>query len=265
MAEILIGCSGYDYSEWRNVFYPETLLRADFLTFYASQFRTVELNFTYYKMPTEKQLADMLKRSCGNLDFSIKAHESMTHTIDPASWKDSAKAFKEALVPLQRADRLGTVLLQFPQSFHYEPDRRRYLDSLLKEMHGLPLAVEFRNAGWQNPRVFEALRERNVALSSIDMPDIPSAPPSTDVVTSDIAYVRFHGRNADSWWGSGAAERYNYLYTDEELSAWVARISSMKDQVKIIRVYFNNHAKGKAVVNAKRLQKLLFPVEGSCA
>lgn len=265
MADILIGCSGYDYSEWRTIFYPETLPRTDFLTFYASQFRTVELNFTYYKLPTEKQLADMLSRTGGNLDFSIKAHESMTHSIDPASWKDSTKAFKEALVPLQRADRLGTVLLQFPQSFHYEPDRRRYLDSLLKEMHGLPLAVEFRNAGWQNPRVFEALRERNVALCSIDMPDIPSAPPSTDVVTSNIAYVRFHGRNADSWWGSGTAERYNYLYTDEELSAWAARISSMKDHVTIIRVYFNNHAKGKAVVNAKRLQKLLFDAEGSYA
>ncbi len=261
MADILIGCSGYDYPEWRLVFYPDTLPRADFLSFYASQFRTLELNFSYYRMPSSKQLEDMLKRSGGNLDFSIKAHESMTHTIDPASWKGSVKAFRGALVPLQRADRLGTVLLQFPQSFHYEPDRRRYLDSLLKEMKGLPLAVEFRNAAWQTPRVFDALRERSVALCSVDMPDIPSAPPSTDMVTSDRAYIRFHGRNAENWWGSGTAERYNYLYTDEELSAWALRISSTQDQVKIIRVYFNNHAKGRAVVNAKKLQKLLFDSE----
>ncbi len=257
MAEILIGCSGYDYTEWRGAFYPETLPRNDFLAFYASQFRTLELNFSYYKMPTAEQLGDMLRRSGGELDFSIKAHETMTHTIDPVSWKDSVKTFMRALAPLQNAGHLGAVLLQFPQSFHYEPDRRRYLDSLLQEMKGLPLVVEFRNAAWQNSRVFGALKERGIAICAIDMPHLPNTPSSTDIITSSMFYIRFHGRNAENWWGSETAERYNYLYTDDELSTWAVRIAAVQDEARIIRIYFNNHSEGKAVVNAKKLQKLL--------
>ena len=98
MADILVGCSGYDYPEWRTVFYPETLPREEFLAFYASWFKTLELNFSYYKMPEEAQLAGMLKRSGGKLEFSVKAHGSMTHNIDTLTWKDSVKTFRNALI-----------------------------------------------------------------------------------------------------------------------------------------------------------------------
>ncbi len=254
---ILVGTSGYDYLEWRDVFYPRDLEREDFLGFYARTFPTVELNFSYYKMPQARQLEGMARRSGGTVDFSIKAYRGMTHEIDPASWKDTVKEYRSALRPLVDAGRLGAVLLQFPQGFRYEPDRRKYLDALVKELSGLPLVAEFRNADWQNTRVYDALRERNVGICVTDMPDLKGLPQSADVVTSDLGYVRFHGRNGESWWGSDAAERYNYLYSEEELEAWAERISCMKDQVRTLRVYFNNHRAGQAVRNAKTLKELL--------
>ena len=256
MARIMIGTSGYDYLEWRDVFYPRALDREAFLGFYAGTFPTVELNFSYYKMPSPRQLGDMAQKS-GALDFSIKAYRGMTHEVDPAAWKDVVKEYRGALYPLVNSGRLGAVLLQFPQGFHYEPDRRTYLDRLLKELAGLPLAVEFRNPAWQNTRVYDALRERRVGLCVTDMPDLKGLSQAADVVTSDLGYVRFHGRNAETWWGNDAAERYNYLYSEEELAAWAERIACMKDQVRTLRVYFNNHRAGQAVRNAKTLQDLL--------
>ncbi len=257
MSNVLIGTSGYDYLEWRDVFYPRGLDRENFLGFYAESFRTVELNFSYYRMPSAGQTADMLRRAGGGLDFSVKAHKSLTHEVDPASWKDAAAEYRRALHPLVKAGRLGAVLFQFPSSFHYEPDRRRYLDALLRELGDLPSVVEFRNPAWQNTRVYDALRRRATGVCVTDMPDIRGLPQPADVVTSDIGYIRFHGRNGRAWWGSDAAERYNYLYTPEELGGWEKRIRCLKEQVRTLRIYFNNHRAGQAVQNAKMLQELV--------
>jgi uncharacterized protein YecE (DUF72 family) len=256
MEKMLIGTSGYDYNEWRDVFYPRDLEKKAFLEYYAGTFRTVELNFTYYRMPTAEQLDEMIKRA-GNLDFAVKANETMTHKIDPDSWKTSVKEYRTALSPLERTGQLGAVLLQFPYSFHYEPENRKYLDNLLREMNGLPVVVEFRNGKWQNTRVFDALRERKVSFCIMDMPDLNGLPQTSDVVTSDMVYIRFHGRNDAAWWGSDAAERYNYMYTEAELENWKSRIICLMGQAKIIRIYFNNHRKAQAVMNAKMLLELM--------
>jgi uncharacterized protein YecE (DUF72 family) len=257
MVTILLGTSGYDYPEWRETFYPRNLDRRDFLSFYASRFATVELNFSYYKMPERRLLENMLERSGKDLEFSIKAYKGMTHEVDPASWKETAAEYRRALDPLLRAGRLGSVLLQFPGSFHYEPDRRRYLGGLLDELRGLPLTVEFRHAAWQNTRVYDELRRRAVGICVTDMPDLKGLPQASDVVTSDIGYIRFHGRNEKNWWGTDSAERYDYLYSEEELGAWARRIGCMRNLVRILRVYFNNHRKGQAVKNAEMLKGLL--------
>ncbi len=257
MATILVGTSGYSYTEWVGPVYPAGTTQGDYLGLYSRMFSTVELNFSYYRMPTAEQMRNLLKQADGRLTFSIKANEALTHTVETATWRQQATTFNEAVQPLQEAGKLGAVLLQFPYSFHYEPDQRRYLDALLRQMAPLPLSVEFRNGLWYNNRTFDALRERGVALTSVDLPALNGLPPVVDAVTSKLAYIRLHGRNKETWWGSDAAARYDYLYNKQELEAWVERIRAIARQAAMILVYFNNHRRGQAVANAKSLLELL--------
>ncbi len=257
--DVRVGTSGYSYSDWLDVFYPEGVSSANYLTYYSSCFSTVELNFSYYRMPTSKQLSGMLARSGPGMDFSIKAHESFTHRIEPSTWMDSIREYRNSLAPLLEDGRLASVLCQFPYSFHYASDNRRYLHRLLTELTELPLVVEFRNAEWLSRRVFDTLRELQVGFCCVDEPRLRGLPPSLDVVTSDLAYVRFHGRNAQKWWTApSAAERFDYLYTPEELNGWIARITSMLRSAGRMRIYFNNHRRGQAPANAGMFKKLLF-------
>ncbi|GAB1484122.1 hypothetical protein MASR2M78_29390 [Treponema sp.] len=184
MARVLIGTSGYSYKDWVGPLYPEGTDPGDYLGFYSKLFPTVELNFSYYRMPNAGQLAELMKKAGPKLLFSIKANEALTHSIEVASWRSAAKTFMDALEPLRTDNRLAGVLLQFPYSFHYEVDRRRYLNDLLGALAGLPLAVEFRCSDWYNNRVIDAFRERRIALSSMDMPALKGLPPLMDVVTS---------------------------------------------------------------------------------
>jgi uncharacterized protein YecE (DUF72 family) len=257
MCEIKVGTSGYDYLEWIGPFYPKDLEHDGFLPFYARNFSTVELNYSYYRMPTATQLSRLAEKAGPGLVFSVKAHESLTHSVDPAAWKAAAGEFRAAVRPLEAAKRLGAVLLQFPYSFHYEPNNRRYLDSLVKELSELPLVIEFRNQAWYNNRVIDSFRSRSVALASMDMPALKGLPPLMDLVTSPLAYVRFHGRNGETWWGSDAASRYDYLYSPEELAAWVERVKGMTSKADRVLIYFNNHQRGQAVENARTFKGLL--------
>ncbi|NCC13077.1 MAG: DUF72 domain-containing protein [Spirochaetia bacterium] len=261
MSTILIGTSGYSYTEWVGPVYPQGTKSEEYLALYAHLFPTVELNFSYYRMPEATQLA-MMHQSAPSLLFSIKAHQSLTHVIEPEKWREQATLFRRSLEPLLAATVLEAVLLQFPASFHYEPERRRYLDSLLRVLSPLPLAVEFRNSNWYNNRTLDSLRERKVAFASLDLPSVSGNPPVMDVLTSPLAYLRLHGRNKETWWGSDAASRYDYLYSDKELAAIVERIRSLAVGADTVLVYFNNHRRAQAVVNARRLRELLAQDKG---
>jgi len=256
MAEILIGTSGYSYNEWVGCVYPEGTKQKDFLSCYSELFPTVELNFSYYSMPKAQNLEKMLKEG-GNLTFSIKAHRTLTHEIDPSLWENEAKTYLSAIEPMMKAGRLEAVLFQFPYSFHYTDDNRRYLDKLLKYFKEVPLAVEFRTADWCITKVIESMKIREIPLVSLDMPELPKLPPAMDIVTAQLSYIRLHGRNKESWWGNNDHARYDYLYTDNEIEVWAARIKRVSEQAKRVLVYFNNHPFGKAVRNAQTLVKLL--------
>jgi uncharacterized protein YecE (DUF72 family) len=257
MAEILIGTSGYSYTEWVGPVYPEGTKQKDFLGCYAGLFRTVELNFSYHRMPEAKNLSKMLVDGGPNLTFSIKAFKTMTHEINPGQWEGEAKTYLTAIEPLIEARRLEAVLFQFPYSFHYTVDNRKYLDKLLAYFKGVPVAVEFRTADWCTGKVIEGMKSRNVPLVSLDMPELPKLPPTMDVVTAPLAYIRLHGRNKEAWWGKDEHARYDYLYSDSEVEAWAARIQRITELADRILVYFNNHPFGKAVRNAQTLEKLL--------
>ncbi|MHC1692621.1 MAG: DUF72 domain-containing protein [Sphaerochaetaceae bacterium] len=257
MGTILVGTSGYSYTEWIGPVYPPSTKPEAFLGLYVHMFSSVELNFSYYRMPSALQLEHLMGQSGPSLVFSIKANDSLTHTIDPTSWRDSAHTFTDAVETLAASGQLGAVLLQFPYSFHYDVDQRRYLDALLKELAHLPLAVEFRNGQWYNNRVLDSLRSRQVALSSVDLPPLKGLPPVMDVSTSSLAYIRLHGRNSETWWGSDSASRYDYLYSDKELESWVDRIKAIASRASTVLVYFNNHRRGQAVQNAQTLRNML--------
>ncbi|MCL2093164.1 MAG: DUF72 domain-containing protein [Treponema sp.] len=258
MAEILIGTSGYSYNDWIGPVYPEGTRREDFLSLYAARFDTVEINYTYYSMPKAANIARMLDEAPA-LSFAIKANDLLTHRIDPAAWQDHAKTYITAIEPLLQSGRLEAVLFQFPYSFHYTEDRRRYLGKILEAFKGIPSALEFRNAEWFNDRVIEGLRERSVTLTGLDMPDLANLPPKLDVVTAPLAYFRLHGRNKEQWWGpeSTATTRYDYLYSDSELQTTAARLTQIILQADRVIIYFNNHSRGKAVKNAETLKQLL--------
>ena len=256
-AEILIGTSGYSYHEWVGPVYPEGTKPGGYLPAYAGIFPTVELNFSYYNMPKAQNLAKMLVDGGQNLTFSIKAHRTLTHEVNPSLWEGEAKTYLTAIEPMLEARRLEAVLFQFPYSFGYTDDNRRYLDKLLRYFNGVPAAVEFRKSDWYSAKVIEALKSRNVALVSLDLPELPKLPPIMDVVTAPLAYIRLHGRNKEAWWGNDDHARYDYLYSDSEIEAWAARIQRVAGQAHRILVYFNNHPLGKAARNAQILEKIL--------
>ncbi|UCF99478.1 MAG: DUF72 domain-containing protein [Spirochaetaceae bacterium] len=256
--QILIGTSGYSYDDWVGPFYPEGMHKRDFLGFYASEFPVVELNFSYYTQPTVSTLQRMIEKTPAHFRFAIKAHQSLTHTI-PEDVRSEAERYKQGIQPLVEADRLAAVLFQFPYSFHYTPECRKHLQRLCESFADLPKAVEFRNSEWQKDSVYHGLREADAAYVNVDEPRLPKLPEPTEVVSSDLAYLRFHGRNQANWWKGDNVSRYDYLYDGDELSEWLPMIERMLAKARLLLVIFNNHSRGQAIRNARELQGMLFP------
>ncbi len=261
MGKILIGTSGYSYSDWKGIFYPQNLPPDKYLSFYADHFPFTELNFSYYRQPDEKQCDHFIRSTPENFLFTIKAHQSLTHLRDK-SWMNDAKTFIKGAGPLLKSGRLGAVLLQFPFSFHYSKENRIYLSELCDCLSdtkggGLPLSLEFRNSQWQRARVWDGMEKRKVCWIITDNPPLAGLPVRELKVTSETAYIRFHGRNSKNWWKGNNVSRYDYRYSPEELGEWVTMVSSLANQVKRLFIAFNNHHKGQAVDNALELTKLL--------
>jgi uncharacterized protein YecE (DUF72 family) len=252
----LVGTCGYSYEEWRGVLYPEALPKEDFLRCYSLNFPFVELDFSWYQMPKAASLSRMAERTGSDFLFAVKAHRSLTHEYGPGMAERAAE-FARALEPLAAAGRLAAVLVQLPYSFKRGPDERRHLGALCDALAAFPLAVEFRNDEWHDERVFAELDRRKAALVLVDRPDLPRLPPVSATVTGGWSYLRFHGRNADAWWSGDASGRYDYLYSEEELRAAVPLVRQVEKKAEILFVAFNNHSKGRAVINANMLKGLL--------
>lgn len=266
MSKILVGTSGYDYPEWKGVFYPKDLRRSDFLSYYSTQFDALELNNTFYNMPTAERMNSFVQRSEGRLLFSVKANRLLTHQIG-RDWKNAADDFLASIKPMASKGLLGAALFQFPQSFRYEKQNRFYLSELLKAFCGLPLVVEFRHREWIRPSVFEGLAERKVSVAFCDMPALKALPAAQNEKAlytqfiGPLAYIRLHGRNAAAWYAKddspNGSSRYNYDYSDEELESFAPVINSAQNEGRQVQVYFNNHPDGKGAKNAKSLKRML--------
>jgi uncharacterized protein YecE (DUF72 family) len=254
---IRIGTSGYSYKDWIGPVYPPTAPAKDFLRLYSQLFSLTELNFSYYRQPQARTLERMLQMVPEGFVFTIKGHRTLTHEAGVNVSTDT-HVFKEGIRPLVEAGQLGSVVLQFPYSFHYTTSSRKHLDALCREFEGYPAAVEFRNSEWQRDSVYSGLRKRGVALVNVDEPLLPKLPRPTALVTAPHAYVRFHGRNAANWWNGDNTTRYDYKYQEQELGEWLPRLRKMLDSASTtVMVLFNNHFQGKAVEDARKLREML--------
>lgn len=257
MGELLTGTCGYSYDDWKGPFYPDTISKNEYLHYYSMFFRFVELDFSYYAMPTARGLASIAERTPSDFRVALKAHKSLTHErLGDEELPSAIRAFSDALAPLESSGKLAAVLLQFPYSFHRTEENRLRLAKLCDELARLPLAVEFRNADWGAPKIAAELERRNIAPVLVDLPELPGLPPAAEPGRSTLAYVRFHGRNAETWWNGDSASRYDYRYSEGELRLWVPKLRDAMAKSDRVIAAFNNHRRGQAVENAKMLADL---------
>lgn len=275
-------------------FYPEGIRSSDMLSYYASQFPMVEVNYTYYRMPSARVTQAMDKKTPNDFEFVVKLNRVLTHanpiigTYTPekegealrgaprasgiddarqlrepelafAELQDFISQFKDGIAPLVESGKLSVLLAQFPYGFANTPSNLGYVIRLAEEFNEFQFVVEFRNSGWVDDSVFDTLRANGVAFCCVDEPKLKGLfPPIAVSTSSDVSYVRFHGRNSAKWWHRGdSSERYNYLYSEEELKPWAARIRQLAGNSRRTYVLFNNCTEGKAAVNAKQMQTLL--------
>ena len=267
---IRVGAAGWFYEDWNFIVYPGKPGRGfDRLGLMASLFDTNEINSSFYRIPSPRMTADWARRVAHNprFAFTAKLYRGFTHEGKAGAAEE--KAFAQAMDPLARAGRLGCVLAQFPFSFHNSAENRAKLERLLASFLGFPLATEFRHTSWNTTEARELLARRGAAFVNIDQPPLEGNLPPTDHITAPLAYFRFHGRNAGKWFGPDTSneQRYNYLYSDEELTPWVDRIRQAGEKLASTRevdaaargvyVILNNHFRGQAVANAIQLQMAL--------
>lgn len=251
---IRVGTSGYSYKEWVGPVYPPGTRTSQMLALYAQRFSTVELNFTYYRMPEASTLERMSQDVPPGFTFSVKAPGELSHQLS----LDAARPFVEALEPLRASGKLASVLVQFPFRFKNELDSRRYLADLARRLESVPAVVEFRHSSWVTEALQDWLQRLGLGFCCVDMPQLSGLLPPLDWVTSGLAYVRFHGRNEAKWWQHEQSwERYHYRYTDAELAGWLPRLRAMEARAGQLLVYMNNHAQGNAVADAERLLQML--------
>ena len=250
---IHVGTSGYSYKDWVGPIYPEGTESRDMLRLYAERFGTVELNFTYYRQPSERTIAAIVRKLPEAFRLVAKANSETTHQRN----REAAGPFKEGMEPAREAGVLAGVLAQFPYSFKNEPESREYLKQLAGDFQGYNLIVEFRNRNWSKMSTLALLRELGLGFCCVDEPhELGLMPPAAEA-TTETAYVRFHSRDKEKWYGGDAKERYNYLYSEDELAEWMPKVKKLDDVSEATYVFFNNCHAGHAAVNAEQFKGML--------
>jgi uncharacterized protein YecE (DUF72 family) len=239
MKPVHVGCSGWNYRDWKDRLY-EGRPAKEWLERYAEVFETVELNNTFYRLPSENAVRGWIERTPGGFIFSVKASRYLTHVKRLTSPSDGVARFWERVEPLKSASKLGPVLWQLPENFKRDDDR---LGSALDALPPARHCFEFRHESWFDPGVYELLRKGGVALV---IGDHPQRPFQSHEMTSDWTFLRLHyGRRG---------RKGNYSRT--ELEEWSRRIAEWRNDVEVF-AYFNNDWQGFAVDNALWLKEHL--------
>jgi uncharacterized protein YecE (DUF72 family) len=295
MGKILTGTASWtDPTLLATDWYPPGATNAeDRLRYYTSQFSLVEVDSTYYGLPSEQTAVLWAERTPEDFTFDFKAFrlftghpttlkvlpkairesfsaelqgKSSVYSKDlPAGAVDEIwKMYREALMPVHSAGKLGAIFLQFPKWIFPGRDSFGMLEAARDKLPDYSIAVEFRNPNWfsekNRQRTFDFLRDQGIAYTSIDGPQgTPASVPPIAEATSDFAVVRFHGRRAETWDkpGVGVQERFKYLYDEDELREWVPKIERLAGETKEVHVLMNNCYADYGVKNAKQLEALL--------
>jgi uncharacterized protein YecE (DUF72 family) len=260
-AKLYIGTSGWSYPRgegtWSGYFYPRG--KIDELGYYSQFFNTVEINSSFYSLPEPRRVYSWLRRVPEGFLFTAKLWQKFTHPrmfkgstgSDATISQQDVDVFKGSLEPLARSGKLGTLLAQFPPSFRNDGFGQQILAALSRTFDGYRLAVELRHRSWSDdPNTARLLMGGNVAWVQIDEPRFKSSIAQEVPITSDMAYFRFHGRNAADWWQGDSETRYRYLYSAEEIKELSQRVTSASQQTKLTFAFFNNHWQGYAPRNA---------------
>lgn len=257
---IHVGTSGFSYRDWIGPFYPEGTADRAMLEYYSTQFDLVELDYTYYTMPAQRSIESMCRRTPENFVFCVKAHKSMTHEIpeDPAEMQGVFARFMQALEPMIRTGKLGCVLVQFPWIFKPSQPNADYVRGLRRLLPDVEIIVEFRNVQWVQEAAFRMLRAAKLGFCCVDEPRLRGLFPPLALATSQVGYVRFHGRNASKWWKHEQTwERYDYLYSEDELRSWEPKVKQIAESTEHTFVLFNNCHAGQAAINAATFEEIL--------
>jgi uncharacterized protein YecE (DUF72 family) len=277
MSAILrIGTSGWSYppkteGSWKGVFYPPG--KIDELTYYSQRFNTVEVNSTFYRPPVPGAVHNWAQKTPKDFEFTIKLWQKFTHPEmfqrktgqDAVVTRADVDLFRKGLEPLEKAGKLGSLLVQFPPRFHYGEENLARLNATLQAFRDYPLAVELRHRSWTDhgAETGKILADHSASLVYIDEPKFFFSIHQDFKPVGPIFYLRMHGRNIEKWFRhKTAAEKYNYLYSGEELDPFIRGLRHIKDLASKVYVYMNNHYKAKAVVNAIMLRyKLDLPID----
>ncbi len=296
MGQVLVGtCSWTDPTLiGSGRFYPASAKSAeDRLRFYAGEFGIVEVDSSYYAMPAEQTARLWVERTPDDFVFDIKAFRLFTEHPTPVKSlprdvRDALPSsigekpslyrrdlpaevvselwsrFESALLPLDSAMKLGVVLFQFPPWFHPGTRQMEYILSCKERLPQYRLAVEFRQHLWlrdsNGEQTIDFLRRNNLSFVCVDEPQgFKSSVPPVAEATSDIGIIRFHGRNTETWEKKGLSvqERFNYLYSEEELQEWAPRIRQLASGTRQVHVLFNNNYGDQAVTNGRQMRLLL--------
>ena len=261
---IKIGTSGFSFPDWKGTIYPKGLKERDMLTYYEKEMglNALELNFTYYSLPSQKSLQAISKKTSKGFDFVVKAFKGLTHEIrnketgDLINNKEMFQKFKYSLAPLIEEGKLACILAQFPYGFMPNRENIGYLNRFKEEMGEISIVFEFRNQAWLREETFDLLEKGGIGFCIVDEPRLPKLMPYLPKATSDIGYFRFHGRNPN-WFNSPISVRYDYLYSERELKEFIPDIKDISQKTAKTLIFFNNCHAGSAAKNAIQMAKLL--------
>lgn len=265
----LIGTAGWSYKDWVPYFYPKNQSGGfDWLQFYSNYFNCVEVNATYYAYLSPKVINGWIQKvdDVDEFLFTVKLHQDFTHRRDFDEQKINAVDYNLNL--LNKAERLGGLLIQFPYSFSFSDAAVDHIKKLRDIFDNYQCFAEVRHSSWKNQKVYELFKKLNLTFCTIDQPQIGESIEFDPIITNDTAYIRFHGRNEEEWLKSiknfdkkqtyeEASARYKYLYSPGELVEIEQKIKSIQEKVKEIYVIMNNHPQAEGVANAFELIHLL--------
>lgn len=258
--KIVVGTSGYSFPDWVGNFYPAGAKPAQLLPYYARHFPAVEVNVSYYRMPEPRMLDRMARQTPEGFRFVVKLNREITHeaSLDRAKYHE----FRAALQPLKDAGKYDALLAQFPWAFDDTPEHRAWLATMRERLGEEPVFAEFRHASWAGPDLEPFLESQKLGYCAVDEPRLEGLMPPIVLRTTEDAYVRFHGRNATTWWarsepGNRTQLRYDYDYKPQELQEWVRRVAELAEQARRTYLFFNNCHAGQAARSAKLMQELL--------